>query len=258
MPEGDTIHRVAAQMRQALLGRVPEEILAPQPRHRFERWPERLAGRAVLAIEPKGKHLLVRFEGDLTLHSHLRMSGAWQVCRSGERWRRSPRRAWLVLRGGGWDVVQFDGPVLELARDGRLRADPRLARLGQDVLGEGFDQASFLARLRRADPTRPIGETLLDQGTIAGIGNVWKTEACFAAGVDPWRALAEVRDEEALALVGFVREGMRDSVREGIPARPRLIYGRGGRPCPRCGTIIRSRGQGDGNRTTYWCPACQR
>jgi len=239
MPEGDTIHHAAARIRTVLESRVPEEILTPHPRHRFDRWPQRLAGHAVRAVDAHGKHLFLRFDGGLTVHSHLRMTGSWGVYREGERWRRARRRAWLVLRCGGWEVVEFDGPVLELMSDARTRTDPRLAALGQDVLGERFDTSVFLARLRREEPGRPIGDALLNQRTVAGIGNVWKAECCFAAGVDPWRAVADVRDEEALALVGFAREHMRVSAREGAGARPRAVYNRAGQPCLRCGTAIR-------------------
>jgi endonuclease-8 len=258
MPEGDTIHRAAARIRAVLQGHVPEEILTPHPRHRYDRWPQRLAGSAVRAVDAHGKHLFLRFDSGLTVHSHLRMTGAWGVYREGERWRRAPHRAWLVLRCRGWEVVEFDGPVLELARDTRMRSDPRLATLGQDVLGESFDMRSFLARLREDDPQRPIGDALLNQRTVAGIGNVWKSECCFAAGVDPWRTLADVSNEEALELVGFAREHMPASVREGLGARPRAVYRRAGQPCVRCGAAIRRREQGENNRVTYWCPACQR
>jgi endonuclease-8 len=258
MPEGDTIHHAATRIRAVLEGRVPEEILTPHPRHRLDRWPQRLAGCAVRAVDAHGKHLFLRFDGGLTVHSHLRMTGAWGVHREGERWRRSHRRAWLVLRCCGWEVVEFDGPVLELVSDARTRFDSHLAALGQDVLGESFDAGAFLARLREDDPSRSIGDALLNQRTVAGIGNVWKSECCFAARVDPWRPLTDVRDEEVLALVGFVRERMPVSAREGSRARPRSVYKRAGQPCIRCGTPIRRRGQGENNRVTYWCPGCQR
>jgi endonuclease VIII len=257
MPEGDTIHHAATRIRAVLDGNVPDEILTPHPRHRGERWAERLSGRAVRAVDAHGKHLFIRFEGDLTLHSHLRMTGAWGVHRAGARWRRARRRAWLLLRHDGWEAVEFDGPVLELMPDSRTRTDPRLAALGQDVLGASFHMEPFLRRLRADDPARPIGDALLDQRTVAGIGNVWKAEACFAAGIDPWRPLSDVRDEEAIGVVSFAREHMRISAREGSNARPRSVYGQAGRPCPRCGTPIRGGGQWESNRLTFWCPGCQ-
>ncbi|MGO9490090.1 MAG: Fpg/Nei family DNA glycosylase [Solirubrobacteraceae bacterium] len=257
MPEGDTIHYAAQQIRSVLEGHVPERILTPQPRHSLERWPERLAGRALRSVDARGKHLLLRFEGELTLHSHLRMTGHWDVHPDAQRWSRARRRAWLVLSRDGWEVVQFDGPVLELLSDARARTDPRLAALGPDVIGPSFDEATFLRRLRQDDPTRPIGDALLDQRTIAGIGNLWKSESCFGARVDPWRPSAEVPDRQVLQVVGFARRHMAQSARDGFAARPRAVYRRAGMPCPRCGTPIRQRGQWENNRLTFWCPGCQ-
>ena len=258
MPEGDTIHHAAMRIRAVLGGRVPERIETPQPRHAPGRWPQRLQGRRLHSVDAHGKHLFLRFEGGLTVHSHLRMTGSWGVYENGRRWRRAPRRAWLVLAREGVEVVQFDGPVLELASEERLRHDPRLRSLGPDVLGEDFDEAAVLARLRKDDPTRPFGDALLDQRIVAGIGNIWKAESCFAAGVDPWRQTAGVSEEEALAVLAFARREMAVSAREGFIARPRAVYRRAGAPCPRCGTTIASRGQWEDNRMTYWCPGCQR
>jgi endonuclease-8 len=258
VPEGDTIHYAANRMRPLLEGKIPDEIVTPHPRHGRDRWPERLSGRAVRTVEAHGKHLFLRFAGGLTLHSHLRMTGSWSVYRRGQRWRRAPRRAWLVLRAGGQEVVQFDGPVLELMTDSRTRFDQRISGLGPDVLGEHFDAARFLQRLREDDPTRPIGDALLDQRTLAGIGNLWKAESCWAAGVDPWRATAQVGDEEVMAVVEHAREFMAESARTGFQARPREVYDRAGRPCGRCGSRIRVRGQWEDNRLTFWCPGCQR
>jgi endonuclease VIII len=257
MPEGDTIHYAANRIRPVLEGRVPDEIRTPQRRHERDVWPQRLSGRAVRAVQAHGKHLFLRFEGELTLHSHLRMTGAWSVYRAGERWRRAPHRAWLVIRAADVEVVEFDGPVLELMSESRTRFDQRLAGLGQDVIGEHFDTEAFLRRLRSDDPTRPIGDALLDQRTVAGIGNLWKAEACFAVGVDPWRPSGELADEEALALVLFAREHMSRSAREGSQVRPQAVYRRAGRSCTRCGTRIRQRGQGEQNRLTFWCAGCQ-
>jgi endonuclease-8 len=243
MPEGDTILRAA-----------------------LDRWPERLEGRAVRAVDTHGKHLFIRFDGELTLHSHLRMTGAWGIYRRGERWRRSPRRAWLVLRTADHEVVALqgdpsgatlrgDGPVLELMTDSRTCFDRRLAALGPNVLADELDERGFLARLRRDDQARGLGDALLDQRTLAGIGNAWKSEGCFLAGVDPWRPLCRVSDEEAPAVVREIRPLMRGSA-EGA-RHERWVFEGAGRPCRRCGTPIRARGQGDDNRTTYWCPRCQ-
>jgi endonuclease VIII len=258
VPEGDTIHYAANRLRPLLAGHVPDALRTPHPRFARDRWPERLAGRAVTAVDARGKHLLVRFEGGLVVHSHLRMTGSWRVFDPGVRWSRSPRRAWLVLERGGREAVQFDGPVLELLTEARARNDPRLARLGPDILAEEFDAARFLRRLRGDDPTRPIGDALLDQTTIAGIGNVWKSEGCFTAQIDPWRPAGAVSDAEARAIVAATRPRMQQSARDGFNARGVQIYGHAGQPCPRGGAPIRARGQGDANRITYWCAGCQR
>ena len=260
MPEGDTIHYAARRVGGVLAGHVPERISTPHPRFARDRWPERLSGRTVEAVEARGKHLLLRFEGGLVIHSHLRMTGAWRVVGRGERWPRSPRSAWLVIECGGEEVVQFNGPVLELLTEARVRSDPRLRELGPDIVAAApFDEARFLARLREDDPTRTFGDALLDQHTVAGIGNFWKSEGCWLAGVDPWRPLAAVGDDEALAVVRALRPLMQQSALDGRQDRFRVIYDRAGRACPRCGAgrRIRLRGQGDDNRTTYWCPACQ-
>ncbi len=257
MPEGDTIAYAANRIRPVLEGRVPDEILTPQPRHALDRWPERLGGRAISRVDTHGKHLFLRFEGDLVLHSHLGMVGVWGVYAPGRRWSRSARRAWIVLRASGHEVVEFDGPLLELITEGRSRFDQRLAALGPDVLAPEFDTARFVARLRSDDPTRPIGDALLDQRNVAGIGNIWKAEGCWEAGVDPWRPVGTVDDREVLAVIEGVRPRMMRSATEGPRAIGARVYGLRGRPCPRCGGRIASRGQGDANRTTYWCPGCQ-
>jgi endonuclease VIII len=257
MPEGDTIHHAANRIRPVLAGHVPDEIATPHPRFGRDGWPARLSGRRVDAVDAHGKHLFIRFEGDLVIHSHLRMTGWWGVFETGQRWRRSPKRAWLVLRAQGHDVVQFDGPVLELMTASRARFDQQLAALGPDVLAPEFDAARFLRRLREDDPTRPIGDALLDQRTVAGLGTIWRTEGCFAAALDPWRATSTVSDEEAVAVIEAVRPRMARSASEGFNRRGTRIYGKPGQPCPRCGAPIRSRGQGENNRRTYWCAGCQ-
>jgi endonuclease-8 len=258
MPEGDTIHYHANRIRPVLEGHVPDELTTPHPRFARDRWPERLDGRAVRSVDAHGKHLFLRFEGGLTIHSHLRMTGSWRVIDSGASSGRSGR-TWLRIRRGAREVLQLGGPVLELMTDSRTRFDSRIASLGPDILAPELDEAAFLRRLREDDPTRPIGDALLDQRTIAGIGNLWKVEGCFAAAIDPWRRTGDVSDEEALAIVHEARPRMRISATDGIQDRFRTIYGRAGRPCPRCGppALIEAHRQGDGNRITYWCPSCQ-
>jgi endonuclease-8 len=257
VPEGDTIAYAANRMRPVLEGRVPHEIRTPQPRHALDRWPERLAGRAIERVDTYGKHLFLRFAGGLTLHSHLGMSGVWGVYGPGRRWGRSERRAWIVLTRDRHSVVEFDGPLLELVTDSRTRFDQRLAALGPDVLAPEFDLDRFLARVRADDPTRPIGDALLDQRNVAGIGNIWKAESCWEARVDPWRPAGRVTDAELARIIELVRPRMARSAVDGPRAIEPRVYGLTGRPCPRCGTRITARGQGDANRTTYWCPGCQ-
>jgi endonuclease VIII len=256
MPEGDTIHYLASRIRPVLAGHVPDAIATPHPRFGRDRWPERLAGRTVTAVDAHGKHLFLRFDGGLVIHSHLRMTGAWRVRPSG---RPAPGTTWLALQRGDHEVLQLKGPVLELMTESRTRFDQRLAGLGPDILAEEFDEAAFLCRLREDDPSRGIGDALLDQRTIAGIGNLWKSEGCFAAGIDPWRPAGRVSDEEALAIVRECRPRMQESARDGRQDRWRRIYNAAGRPCPRCGppATVAARGQGDDNRLTFWCPTCQ-
>jgi len=256
MPEGDTIHYAANRIRPILAGRVPE-LRTPHPRLRGNRWPERLVGREITAVDAHGKHLFLHFEGDLVIHSHLRMTGWWGVFARGERWRRSPKRAWLVLRTGGREVVQFDGPVLDLMTASRTRFDQQLAALGPDVLAPEFDRERFLRRLREDDPTRAIGDALLDQRTVAGLGTIWRTEGCFAAALDPWRPTGRVSDADVMAVIDAVRPRMARSAQDGFDRGDIAIYGKPGQPCPRCGRRVRSSGQGENNRRTYWCPGCQ-
>jgi len=256
VPEGDTIHYAARRVRAVLVDREIRSIETPHPRHRHDRWPERLSGLAVKSVDAHGKHLFMRFEGDLTLHSHLRMTGKWGTYRRGERWGRARRRAWLVIATDEHEVVEFDGPVLELMTESRTRFDLRLSALGPDILAEEFDGRSFLRRLRDDDPTRGFGDAILDQRNLAGIGNLWKAEACFTAAVDPWKKTGHVTDHEALAVARAARAAMQPSAKNGFRVK-RQVYERGGLPCPRCGTLVRGRGQGDDNRTTWWCPGCQ-
>jgi endonuclease-8 len=253
MPEGDTIAWAANRIRPVLAGWIPDEILTPHPRHSLDRWPERLAGQRVRSVDTYGKHLFIRFERGLVIHSHLGMTGSWFVTREP----RLTSRVGVALRVGDQWILERDGPLLELITDGRTRFDQRLAGLGPDVLADAFDADGFRARLRSDDPTRPFGDALLDQRNVAGIGNIWKAEGCWEAGVSPWRALGAVDVEQALAVVDAVRPRMLRSASMGPRAIEPRVYGRAGRPCPRCGTNIRARGQGDANRTTYWCPGCQ-
>jgi endonuclease VIII len=257
VPEGDTIHYAANRIRPVLEGHVPDSIETPHRRFSRDRWPERLAGQAVTSVDAHGKHLFIRFENQLVIHSHLRMTGKWRV-RDAD-WP-TPRNTWLIIRRAGKLVAQINGPVLELMTNSRTRLDQRIAGLGPDILAPELDERAFLRRLRGDDPTRAIGEALIDQRNIAGIGNIWKAEGCFAASVDPWRRSGELSDDEALAIVRLTRPRMQESARDGMGERLAQVYGHAGQPCPRCGraATIQARRQGDDGRITYWCPRCQR
>jgi endonuclease VIII len=251
MAEGDTILRAARRIEAAIGGQDVE--VAARPRGRAASV-ERLDGWCLRRVETRGKHLLLDF-GDLTLHSHLGMSGSWQVSPRGGRWRKSATAAWVVLRGEAHEAVQFGGPTLRVLSSAKLRTDPVLARLGPDILAPDFRAQAAIAALRSV-PERELGEALLDQHLIAGIGNIFKSEACFAAaGTSPWRRLATCTDDELGEVIASARHLMQQSVADGRPDP--AVYRRAGRPCPRCGTPIAARGQGDANRSTYWCPRCQ-
>ena len=192
-----------------------------------------------------GKNLLLTFEGGAVLHSHLRMTGRWRLEPRG-----APRRGlpWLVLRGRTHEAVLWNGPVLELG-GGRIEG------LGPDLLEDEPRLDRMLRNLRGAGEGTAIGEALLDQRLVAGIGNIWKAECLWAARVSPWATVGSLTDLELRAALEEARRLMRQSSEGARP--PRRVYRRAGRPCPRCGGPIRSRGQGDANRTAYWCPVCQ-
>jgi endonuclease VIII len=246
MPEGDSLHRAARKL-QALVGeRVAVET--PHPRAAAERVAERLDGRRLLGVEAVGKNLLLRFEGGLVLRSHLRMSGRWQVRARGQAVRGTP---WLVLAGRKREAVLWNGPVLELVQDGG-----RLSHLGPDILERPPDLEEMVERLRAERQTRAVGDALLDQRLVAGIGNMWKAEALWDARVSPWRALSDVPDVELRAALDAAHRLMRAGVEGTRPLRH--VYRRAGRACRRCGTVIRSHAQGEAARIAYWCPGCQR
>jgi endonuclease VIII len=242
VPEGDSLHRAARRL-QPLVGQRLE-VESPNPRGRATGVAERIDGRVLESVEAVGKHLLLRFEGGVVVRSHLRMTGRWRVEPRGKQRAGQP---WLVLRGDDLEGVLWNGPVLT------LETRP-VRRLGQDVLAGEFDLDAAVARVRDAGDLR-LGEALQDQRLIAGIGNKWMAEALWAIEVSPWARVRDVSDETLREALAAARRLMRASLETGR-SRSR-IYRHAGRPCPRCGATVRSRGQGDDNQTTYWCPGCQ-
>jgi endonuclease-8 len=244
VPEGDALHRAARRLQVIVGDRISAE--SPHPRARAERIAERVDGRRLEAVEAIGKNLVLRFEGGIALRSHLRMSGRWTVQ---PRDRRVAGRPWLVLRGARAAGILWNGPILEL----HTRA---LSRLGPDILERPPRIDAMLARLRGSDATRPLGEALLDQNLVAGIGNAWMAEALWAVELSPWQPLAEVGESDRrLALEAAAR--LMSAAVDVTPVPRKHVYARAGQPCPRCRTAISSWGLGDDNRTAYWCTACQ-
>ncbi|MEJ7569262.1 MAG: DNA-formamidopyrimidine glycosylase family protein [Gaiellaceae bacterium] len=242
MPEGDSLHRAARRL-QPLVGQRLEAT-SPNPRGQVTGVAEAVDGRVLESVEAVGKNLLLRFEGGLVVRSHLRMNGRWRVESRGTSRVGLP---WLVLRGTELEAVQWNGPVLA------LDARP-LRHLGQDVLGPELDLGATVARLRGAGELW-LGEALQSQRLVAGIGNMWMAEALWEIRVSPWLRVGDVSDELLAEAVGTARRLMQASLVDGRPGRN--VYRRAGWPCLRCGTIVSSRGQGDANRTAYWCPSCQ-
>jgi endonuclease-8 len=258
MPEGDTLHRTAAGLAPHLVGRAvtAARVRAGGPQI------QRVVGSTITAVEAVGKNLLIRFDNGLELRTHLRMNGSWHRYRPGERWRRSPARARLVLEVPGAVAVCFDAPVVELFDTRAEAIHPTLSRLGPDLLAPDFGPAHAAeARRRLRDSARAgltISEALLDQRALAGIGNIWRNETLFHDRIDPWARVGDLDDVTVDRLVATARRLLRQSVGE-APGRTLMwVYRRSGRPCRRCGTLIRSGPlSNDSPRTTYWCPTCQ-
>ncbi len=258
--EGDTIHRAANRLGPALTGATlvrfeAKRLVGDRPR----------AGELVDEVEAVGKHLLIHFSGGLSLRTHMRMNGSWHLYRSGERWRKPAHLARVVVEvDAGWVAVCFSAPVVETYVR-RTSPPTALAGLGPDLCVPAEVDAvldTVVERLARlVEPNVTIGEALLDQRVAAGIGNVYKSEACFAVRLDPFTpvgaldqaALRSVWATAARQLQANLGSGRRATYQGGL-----AVYGRRGRPCPRCGTPVRMARQGEHQRSTYWCPSCQR
>lgn len=258
MPEGDTVWLAAARLREALVGQVltRTDFRVPQLAT------VDLAGRHVLSVTPRGKHLLTRLEGALTLHTHFRMEGSWHLYRPGTPWSGGPDwQVRAVLHTEPWQAVGYRLPVVDLVPT----ADERelVGHLGPDVLGPDWDQDEAVRRLL-ADPRREVGMALLDQRNLAGLGNLYRTEVCFLRGVSPWTAVADVPDLPGLVrlaqrLIAANRGRWEQSTTGRLRGETHWVFERDARPCRRCGTRIRKAEQGEAPyaRVSYWCPHCQ-
>ncbi len=271
MPEGDTLRRTADGLRPWLVGRPVTAAVARAPGPRADL----LVGSTVTSVEAVGKNLLIDFDNGLELRTHLRLHGSWHRYRPGERWQRPPSRARLVLEVPDAVAVCFDAPTIELYEKRAAGLHPTLSRLGPDLLGDDYERsgAATEVRIRLRDPARTgqaIGEALLDQRALAGIGNVVKNEALYVERVSPFTAVGNLDDATLDRLVATARQILLSSVNRdrgpervttggpGEAAGPLWVYGRAGRPCRRCGTLIHVAQQGrDLPRTTFWCPSCQ-
>src|SRR5437588_4504798 len=253
MPEGDTIFRTAETLRRWIGGR---EITAA--RSRVYGFPAlRLVGMRVDGVEARGKHLLVRFDSGQVLHTHLRMSGSWHVYPAERPWRRPQSQARLVIECDDRVAVCFNAPIVELLQARAEGAHPSLGRLGPDVLADHLDLDEVRRRARTRPPELALGELLLDQRVVAGIGNIWRSEALFLAGRNPWTERQKLTDDDLGALVGTASSLMKAGDLGRGNGSGHRVDKRSGHPCRKCGTRIESRRQGEEARTAYWCPACQ-
>jgi endonuclease-8 len=260
VPEGDTLFKTATRLKPALQGARLTRFEAPRLRG------DRPAlGEEISLVEARGKHLLIHFGGGLVLRTHLRMTGSWHVYRDGERWQKAAHLARAVVGADrGWVAVCFQAPVVETYH--RAGGEPAaLAALGPDLCRaeSSADEvlADVVARIAQLAPrTTTLGEALLDQRIAAGIGNVYKSEACFAAGIDPGTPIERVPDEERRRIWSIAARQLQANLDAGprrTHSRGLAVYGRGGLPCHRCGTPIRVTRHGEQARSTYWCPRCQ-
>jgi endonuclease-8 len=277
MPEGDTIYRAARTLRKAIGGKVVtgfETGLAKLARVEDE---TTLVGRVVEKVESRGKWLLIYFSGDLILVTHMLMSGSWHLYRTGERWRMGRNRMRVVVRTADWDAVAFNVPIAEFYTSRSLERHSQIPKLGPDILSEQFTVEDGVSRLKKEgaqNPQEEVAVVLLNQRVLAGLGNVYKSEVAFAAGVNPFRAMRTITQREMEAMVDFAQRYMKANVAEGkgdgivtysnrqtthaMDREARLwVYGRQGQECRRCGATVMMRKQGVQARSTYWCPACQ-
>jgi endonuclease-8 len=274
MPEGDTIYRAARTMNRAFAGHVVTKFESVLPKLTRVDFDSGVVGRTIEKVEADGKWMMIHFSGDLILLSHMLMSGSWHIYRPGEAWQRRKMDMRIVFETATFVAVGFNVPVAEFHTAHSLARRPGFNRLGPSLLETEFDASEAAARLRsRAE--MEIGVALLTQSLLAGIGNVYKSEVCFACRVNPFRLAASLSDGEIAALISTARKflqenvtessgdqivtyfGMRRTTGRSDPTERLWVYHRRGEPCRECGTAIESRKQGIEARTSFWCPVCQ-
>ena len=274
MPEGDTIYRAARTLQQALAGKTVtrfETVLSTLAKVHVD---APVCGRRIEKVEARGKWCLMWFSGDLVLLSHMRMHGSWHIYRPGERWRQPRQAMRALIETNDFIAVAFNVRVAEFHNSRSLARHPALKSLGPDLLATNFDQAEAMRRLRGA-AAPDIASALLDQGAMAGVGNVFKSEILFLCGTSPFADTNSISDAQLGRVVRTARKLLAANVRppKGLhdplysrsrrttgmmnPRAELWVYGRAGKPCRKCGAAIRSARQGTDARTTYWCPVCQ-
>jgi endonuclease-8 len=272
VPEGDTIFRTARTLHRALAGSSVTRFESMFPALNRVDHDRPLAGRTIESVSARGKHLLMVFSGDLILRTHMRLHGSWHIYRPGERWQRSARDMRILVQTNEFVAVGFNVPIAELLSGRELSRHEELNALGPDPLAPAFDSADVLRRMRAHDG-EAIADVLLNQRVIAGIGNVLKSEILFITGIEPFQTVSALSDGDLTRIVVESRTQLRSNVltrsqtlspaagrrttRSLDPAASLWVYGRGGKPCRRCGTPIQARKTGVDARLTYWCPRCQ-
>ncbi|MGA2812965.1 MAG: DNA-formamidopyrimidine glycosylase family protein [Candidatus Acidiferrum sp.] len=274
MPEGDTLFRTARTLHRALAGELVTAFDSVLPKLTRVDFDSGITGRTVEKVQSQGKWLLTHFSGDLILLSHMLMSGSWHIYRPGEAWQRRAVDMRIVLKTEKIWAVAFNVPIAEFHTSDTLRRREGLRKLGPDILAPQFDPPQSIASLR-ANGDLEVGVALLTQSIIAGLGNIFKSETCFASGVNPFRLINTLRVDEVNRLVSTARKfllanaaetsgdrittyaGLRSTTGRAHGDERLWVYGRRGEPCRQCGTPIESRKQGIAARTTFWCPCCQ-
>lgn len=274
MPEGDTIFRSARALNRALAGKIVTRFETAYPRLARTDDDLRVAGRTVERVEARGKWLLMFFSGDLILLTHMRMNGSWHPYRHAERRRKARRDMRIAIETAEWTAVAFNVPLAEFCSAASLQRKKDIAALGPDLLSEDFDSAEAMSRIRR-HAGEQIGDVLLNQSVMSGIGNIYKSEICFLCGVNPFRLAGTLQQSEMMQVVHTARKILQANIAEHAsgeistfagmsrtentlnPSARMWVYRRGGKPCHRCGTAIEMRKHGPNARTTFWCPVCQ-